>query len=402
MLLEGLKVVEMATWVAGPSTAAVLADWGAEVIKVERPIGDATRVYFPDTPQSPGNPIFTNENRGKKGIVLDLARPGAVEALKALLREADVFITNVRPGGLKRQGLDYDSLKAEAPRLIYAAVTGYGLVGPEADTAAFDLTAFWARSGVAHATIPPDQTPFGSRPGFGDHTTALATVSAILAALHERHQTGRGRLVETSLIRAAAYAVSWDLSALLRFGQVTTARPRSERLVAHSGFFQTRDGRWVYLMPRTVDDFTNTLLVIDRPEVLADPRYEAPVTDPAAIAELRDLIDDGFLQLTLEEACARLTELDVAHAPLGTLEELVEAPFAEAAGCFQPVEDGWGGAFRVAAAPARFPEGAPAVGMAAPKLGEHTREILETAGLTPDEIEALIRSGAAIQGDYRA
>lgn len=400
MLLEGLKVVEMSTWVAGPSTAAVLADWGADVIKVERPIGDATRVYYPDTPESPGNPIFTNENRGKKGIVLDLARPGAVDALKALLREADVFITNVRPGGLKRQGLDYDSLKVEAPKLIYAAVTGYGLTGPEADTPAFDLTAFWARSGVAHATIPSDQTPFGSRPGFGDHTTALATVSAILAALHERHQTGRGRLVETSLIRAAAYAVSWDLSALLRFGHVTTARPRSERMVAHSGFFHTKDDRWVYLMPRTIDDFTNTMLVVDRPELLADPRFEAPVTDPVAIRELCQIVDDGFRALTLEEACARLAELDVAHAPLGTLEELVEAPFAEAAGCFQPVEDGWGGAFRVAAAPARFPEGAPPVGMAAPKLGEHTREILEAAGLTADQVDELIQSGAAIQGAF--
>lgn len=398
--LDGITIVEIGAWVAGPAAGGILADWGAEVIKVERPIGDATRVYYPDTPETPGNPIFTNENRGKKGIVLDLARPGAVDALKALLREADIFITNVRPGGLKRQGLDYDSLKAEAPKLIYAAVTGYGLVGPEADTAAFDLTAFWARSGVAHATIPPDQTPFGSRPGFGDHVTALATVSAILAALHERHQTGRGRLVETSLIRAGAFAVSWDLSALLRFGQVTTARPRSERMVAHSGFFQTKDDRWVYLMPRTIDDFTNTMLVVDRPELLAEPRYEAPVTDPAAIRELCQIVDDGFRALTLDEACARLTELDVAHAPLGTLEELVQAPFAEAAGCFQPVADGWGGGFRIAAAPARFPEGAPEVGMAAPKLGEHTREILEAAGLTPDQVEELVRSGAAIQGDY--
>ncbi len=397
MLLEGLKVVEMSTWVAGPSTAAVLADWGADVIKIERPIGDATRVYHPDTAESPGNPIFTNENRGKKGVVLDLAQPGAADALKTLLRQADIFITNVRPGGMKRQGLDYDSLKSEMPRLIYAAVTGYGLTGPEADTAAFDLTAFWARSGVAHATIPPNQTPFGCRPGFGDHVTALATVSAILAAVHERHQTGRGRLVETSLIRAGAYAVSWDLSALLRFGQVTTARPRSERLVAHAGFFRTKDDRWVYLMPRTLDDFTNTLLLVGRPELLADPRYAPPVTDPDAIAELREVCDAGFLQLTLEEACAQLTELDVAHAPLGTLEELVQAPFAEEAGCFQTVEDGWGGAFRIAAAPARFPEGAPSVGMAAPKLGEHTREVLQAAGLTASQITELLQSGAAVQ-----
>jgi len=204
MLLEGLKVVEMATWVAGPSAAAVLGDWGAEVVKVESPIGDATRIYYPDTAESPGNPVFTNENRGKKGVVLDISRPEGRHALKALLRQADIFVTNVRPGSLKRLGLDYESLKAEFPTMIYAAVTGYGLIGPEADTPAFDMTAFWTRSGVAHATIPPDQEPFASRPGFGDHVTALATVSAILAALHERHSTGRGRLVEASLLRAGA------------------------------------------------------------------------------------------------------------------------------------------------------------------------------------------------------
>src|SRR6185295_7261976 len=142
MLLQGLKVVEMATWVAGPGCASVMADWGAEVVKVESPIGDATRAFYPDTPESPGNPIFSMENRGKKGVVLDIATPEGRGALMALLRQADVFITNVRPGSLARMGLDYESVKAESPRLIYAAVTGYGLQGPEADVPAFDITAF--------------------------------------------------------------------------------------------------------------------------------------------------------------------------------------------------------------------------------------------------------------------
>ena len=212
MLLEGLKVVEMATWVAGPGCAAILADWGAEVVKVESPDGDATRAYYPDTAESPGNPIFALENRGKKGVVLDISRHAGRQALITLLRQADIFVTNVRPGSLQRLGLDYESLKGECPRLIYAAVTGYGLQGPEANVPAFDITAFWTRSGAARAMIPTDQEPFPSRPGFGDHVTALATVSAVLAAVHERGATGRGRLVETSLIRAGAYAIGWDLS----------------------------------------------------------------------------------------------------------------------------------------------------------------------------------------------
>lgn len=390
MLLEGLRVVEMATWVAGPSAAAVLADWGAEVIKVESPIGDAARIFQPDTEDSPGNPIFTNENRGKKGVVLDIARPEGRQALKALLARADIFVTNVRPGSMKRAGLDYERLKAEFPTLIYAAVTGYGLVGPEADAPAFDITAFWTRSGVAHAMIPPDQEPFPSRPGFGDHVTALATVSAILAALHERHATGKGRLVETSLIRAGAYAIGWDLGMHLRHGDVVTAQPRNERPVGISGFFRTADNRWVCVVPRAEDCFTNMMIAIDRPEVLADPRFEQPIVDLETTREVRAMCDEAFGKMTLSEAGERLTSMDLAWAPMGTLEELANSEMAEAAGCFITVEDGWGGAFRGVAAPARFPEGAPPVGRAAPKLGEHTREVLEAAGLRPEEIEALL------------
>lgn len=390
MLLQGLKVVEMATWVAGPSAAAVLADWGAEVIKVESPIGDATRVFQPDTAESPGNPIFTNENRGKKGVMLDIARPVGHRALKTLLSQADIFITNVRPGSMKRAGLDYETLKAEFPTLIYSAVTGYGLVGPEADAPAFDITAFWTRSGVARAMIPPNQEPFPSRPGFGDHFTALATVSAILAALHERHATGRGRLVETSLIRTGAYAISWDLACQLRYGQQVTAQARDDQPVGISGYFRTGDGRWICILPRTVDCFTNVMIAIDRPEVLAEPRFEPPIMDIAVTREVRAMCDAAFATMTLAEAGERLTSVDVAWAPMGTLEELAGSDMAETAGCFINVEDGWGGSFRGVASPARFPEGAPPVGRSAPKLGEHTREVLEAAGLRPDEIAALL------------
>jgi crotonobetainyl-CoA:carnitine CoA-transferase CaiB-like acyl-CoA transferase len=390
MLLQGLKVVEMATWVAGPSAAAVLADWGAEVIKVESPIGDATRVYYPDTAEDPGNPIFTNENRGKRGVKLDISRPEGRRALLALLRQADIFITNVRPGSMKRLELDYDSVRPACPTLIYAAVTGYGLVGPEADTPAFDMTAFWTRSGVAHATIPPDQEPFASRPGFGDHVTALATVSAILAALHERHSTGRGRLVETSLLRAAAYAISWDLAIQLRHGAVVTAQPRHDRPGPISGFFRTKDDRWLLLLPRTLECFTQLMIALDRPEILAEPRYDPPVTDMDTVREIRAIVDEAFAQWTLADIGERLSAGDLAWAPMGTLAELAEAPFADDAGCFERVDDGWGQIFRVPASPARFPEGAPPITRAAPKLGEHTREVLEAAGLTAEEIEAVL------------
>lgn len=398
MLLEGLKVVEMATWVAGPACATVMADWGADVIKVESPLGDATRAFALDTAESPGNPIFTNENRGKRGVILDITKPAGRAALIELIKQADIFVTNTRYRSLKKFGLDYETIKELNPRLIYGIVAGYGLVGPDADLPAFDITAFWTRSGMARAMIPTDQEPFPSRPGFGDHTTALATLCGILAALHERNQTGKGRFVEGSLIRAGAYAISWDLAVQLRYGEVVTAQPRRDRPSPIGGYFQTGDGRWLCITPRSLQCYVGVLIAVDRPEALADPRFEPPVIDIDATRALRAIIDEGFAAMTLDEAGAALNANEIAWAPMGTLAELAASEMAENAGCFVTVEDGWGGSFRAPAAPVRFPEGAPNVGRAAPKHGQHTREVLAAAGFDPEQILALIAEGAALDG----
>jgi crotonobetainyl-CoA:carnitine CoA-transferase CaiB-like acyl-CoA transferase len=278
MLLEGLKVVEMSTWVAGPGCAVIMADWGADVIKIESATGDPTRGFFPDTQESPGNPVFAMENRGKRSVVLNTASADGRQQLLALLESADVFITNLRPGALVRAGLDYAAVQPRAPRLIYASITGCGLEGEEADLPAFDITAFWSKSGVAWATIPPDQEPFPCRPGFGDHTTALATLSAVLAAVHERAETGRGRLVETSLLRTATYAIGWDLSIQLRYGQVQAAQPRDERPSPISGYFRTRDERWICVVPRGPGCFPAMMGLIGRPDVLTQGLRPWPAT----------------------------------------------------------------------------------------------------------------------------
>ncbi|HEY5072219.1 MAG TPA: CoA transferase [Caulobacteraceae bacterium] len=397
MLLEGLKVVELATWVAGPGCAMIMAEWGADVIKIESPAGDATRAFFPDTPESPGNPVFSMENRGKRAIVLDIASADGRDALITILKGADVFVTNLRPGALKRARLDYDSLAPSLPRLVYASVSGYGLSGAEADVPAFDLTGFWTRTGVAAATIPPDQEPFPCRPGFGDHVTALATLAGVLAALRERDRTGAGRLVETSLMRAGVYTLGWDTSVHLRYGTAMTAVPRRDRPGALSGYFRTSDDRWFCLVPRGPKCFPALMAAIGRAELAGEPRYLPPITDLETVRELRAVLDEVFASLTLAEAGERLTQADLIWAPMASLAEVARDPQAEAAGCFVETRDHWGGKFPAPAAPVRFPGLAESPRGAAPKLGQHTGEVLREAGYGREALEALLRSGAAVQ-----
>jgi crotonobetainyl-CoA:carnitine CoA-transferase CaiB-like acyl-CoA transferase len=389
MLLAGLKVVEMSTWIAAPGCAMIMAEWGADVVKVEPPGGDAIRRFYPDTPESPGNPIFSLENRGKRGVVLDIYDPEGRAALVELLKGADVFITNLRPGALARTRLDYASLADELPRLIYAIVTSFGLEGDDADRPAFDLTGFWTRSGIAAATIPPDQEPFTCRPGFGDHVTALATLSGVLAAVHERAATGKGRLVEASLLRAGVYALGWDTSIHLRYGEATTAQARRDRPSAISGYFRVADGRYVCVAPRGPGCVPAVLKGLGLSHVLEEPGLGPPYADLDQVRRVRALVDEAFAKLTLEEAGAMLTEGDLIWAPMSSLEEVAIDPQARAAGCFVVTPDNYGGAFEAPATPIRFPGLEVEPRTPAPQLGQHTRQVLEEAGIAADVVARL-------------
>lgn len=389
MLLQGLKVVEMSTWIAAPGCAMIMAEWGADVIKIEGPEGDAIRRFYPDTPESPGNPIFSMENRGKRGVALDVYNREGREALIEILRGADVFITNLRPGALLRTRLDYETLSRELPHLIYACVTGFGLEGDDADRPAFDLTGFWTRSGIAASTIPPDQEPFTCRPGFGDHVTALATLSGVLAAVHERRTTGKGRLVEASLLRAGVYALGWDTSIHLRYGEATTAQRRQDRPSAISGYFRTADDRYVCIAPRGVGCFAAVMRGIGLGHVLDDPTLAPPYENLDQVRKVRAMVDAAFAKLTLEEAGAVLTKGDLIWAPMSTLDDVAADPQAHAAGCFVSTPDRFGGAFIAPATPIRFPGLDVGPRGPAPDLGQHTREVLEEAGLAPEAVESL-------------
>ena len=168
-MLEGLKVIEYATYMAAPGAGCILADWGAEVIKIEPPGGDPIRNFFRTIGTDyQDNPVFDFDNRGKKSIVVDTTTPEGQEIVRKLASEADVFLTNVRPGGLTRSGMDHESLRSLNPKLVYCSLTGYGLEGPDADRPGFDIASFWSRTGVARLTIPKGQDPFALRTAFGD------------------------------------------------------------------------------------------------------------------------------------------------------------------------------------------------------------------------------------------
>jgi len=397
VLLRGVKVVEFASYIAAPAAACMLGDWGADVVKVERPGGDAMRHAFSDLKNElQGNPTFDLDNRGKRGIVLDTSKPEGREALARLAADADVFITNVRPAALRRAGLDEATLRAANPRLVYAVVTGYGLEGPEAHRPGFDVTAFWARAGVAHMTAPKGADPFMLRSGFGDHITSLATVSAIMAALFERERTGKGRLVATSLLATGVYTVGSDLAVQLKFGRLASNRPRSQPLNPIATFFKSSDGRWFVHNPRRGEgDWIKFCEIAGRPDLIHDERFATGKARRANSLELVPILDEAFGALAFDEIARRMDEADLVWAPVQSPAEVAADPQVAASGALIQVEDGEGGTFPSPAAPMRFPGADVAVRPPSPKLGEHTRQVLAELGYAADAIEAMYEAGAA-------
>lgn len=377
--LAGIKVVELGVWIAGPAAGGILADWGADVIKIEPPEGDPSRLFHAILGgELPSNPIFEQDNRSKRSIMLDLQTDSGIATALELIADADVFITNVRPGGLERLGLDYETLSQRFPALVYGHITGFGRTGPDANRPAFDIAAFWSRSGVASLLTAPGQVPPFQRGGMGDHNTGLACAGAISAALYERTKSGQGQLVSTSLFREGMYTISFDLNTKLMWGTDIGNNDRRTASSPAANNYQLGDGRWIWVIGVDPDRHWAPLCrMLGLDALIEDARYATATDRRINAAELIATIDAEFAKLTFDELVARAEhEPDFFWCPINTLDDLLADPQLMDSGGLIDVPDGFGGTSTMVATPVDFSRTVVAPRGHAPDLGEHTDEIL--------------------------
>lgn len=397
--MEGVKVVEMGVWVAGPAAGGILADWGADVVKVEPPgIGDPARLFGKMLGGDlPFNPPFEMDNRSKRSVGVDVSKPEGLEIALELIDGADVFVTNVRMAGLARLGLDPETLLKRNPRLIYCAVTGYGLEGPDADRAAYDIAAFWARSGIARMLTSEGGHPPFQRGGMGDHNAGLAGAGAISAALYNREKTGKGQLVSTSLLREGLYTLSFDLSVRLRFGTTIATADRKSMGNPAINNYQDKNGDWFWIVGLEAERHWPPLCeVVGHPEWTEDERFNSPQGRFENARELIGALDEIFATQSVEEWRPIFDSTkDFFWSPVQTIEQVLEDEQVLACGGLIEVPDG-DSTTTLPATPVDF-HGTPwAARSMAPEHGEHTDEVLAELGRDAAAIQQLRDKGAVV------
>lgn len=398
--LDDITVLEVANWVAAPSCGALMADMGARVVKVEPLGGDGMRGKL----RQPAGPEhltaidvpFHLTNRGKRSIAVDLADERGAALVRDLCGAADVVITNLLPGRLARYGLAPEQVLAAKPSIIYGIVTGYGTTSADADRIAFDVTAFFGRGAVMSLVGEPDAPPPVFRSGQGDHPTGLALLSGVLAALRVRDRTGRGQVVETALLRTAAWTIGCDVSAALVDGKQPTKRSRSQALSPINTRYRCGDGTWVILSARDMAQWTPFCEAIDRPELATDPRFDTARHRFRNGAELMAILDEVFDAHPYEHWAPRLDQSGIVWAKVALLPELINDPAAEAMGMFTEIVHPTAGPFRTIAAPFTLSASDVAVRGPGPEVGQHTRDVLIELGIDPERVAGL--AGAGVLG----
>ncbi|MFM7119525.1 MAG: CaiB/BaiF CoA transferase family protein [Gammaproteobacteria bacterium] len=390
-LFAGLKVIDAASFLAGPCAATILSDFGADVIKVEPPGGDRHRSIAANHP-SEWSWQLTDRNR--RDLALDLTTPEGRRVLDRLLVTADVLVVNFSAGQLRRFDLEWPRLEALNPRLILAQISGYGLAGAEADRPAFDLTGWFARTGILDMMHEKDVPPTLPAGGVGDHATAMTLFAGIMMALYRRDRTGRGGMVSTSLAATGTWANGLNLQAVLAGVDNAARRDQEGWSNPVQNVYGTRDGRHVLLAVQNIPrDWPRLVDALEAHAWRDDPRMQ-PVKPlfthrVYARAEIARVFA-GFDAATL---CARLERAGVVHSLIARNAEVIEDAQLAANQVFVPVTDGPPGVLRTLATPIALSGETPLVPTRAPRIGEHSRAILGEYGFAPDEIDALAVTG---------
>jgi crotonobetainyl-CoA:carnitine CoA-transferase CaiB-like acyl-CoA transferase len=402
-IFSGLKVVDLASFVAGPGAAVILSDYGADVIKVEAPHGEIWRIahQIPPQPMAKDPYPWHLTNRNKRGMTLDLKSPKATPVLERLVKWADVLIVNTPHPARKKLKLEYADVADWNPRLIYADLTGYGEEGPDADLPGFDITAYWSRSGLLslmHDAGAPPTWPFA---GTGDNATAVGLFSAIVMGLYRRERTGKGSYVTTSLLAEGVWSASVAIQAALCEARFFAQHDRTNPANAAMNVYKSSDGVWFVLVV-TPDKIPAVATGIGRADLLKDPRFSDPAKLAANMKELTAIVDKIFSS----QPMAHWREvLDKAHIPYGLVRDpadVVKDPQLRENGIVVPLQGAGGNLTSTVSSPMQIHGVAKVPAKRAPGLGEHNEEILLQLGFSAIEIDDLRATGAVPKPKDRA
>jgi crotonobetainyl-CoA:carnitine CoA-transferase CaiB-like acyl-CoA transferase len=397
--LEGIRVVEVAQWWFVPSAGAVLADWGADVIKVEHPVtgdpqrGLVTSGFFP--PTGGINFMMEQSNRGKRSVGIDLAHPQGRETLYKLVATADVFLTNFLPAARRRLGIEVEDIRRVNPKVIYARGHGHGMRGPDVEKGGYDAASFWSRGGIGHALTPAGAAaPVMQRAAFGDSAGGMTTAGGIAAALFRRERTGEPSVVDVSLLGTAMWILAPDIVFATLLGQEMPSGNRTQAPNPIVNSYQTKDGRWLFLNMLQPDRYWPDLCThIDRPDLVTDPRFVDGRVRFEHRAECVRELETTFAGRTLDEWRTRLADVEGVWAPMQTAGEVARDVQAVANGYMTDVTSLDGKPFQLVASPVQFDETTPAL-TPAPDLGQHTEEVLLSLGYSWEDLASLKEAGA--------